>query len=101
MGKENKKTNDSSALVKDVKRFKDNLSSMHGKDRKSSASHHRGHDVHKKMKEIKDRELKDFLSATDTIPSHHIKKEITKSRSKDDGKSVSNDSSRKDKDKRD
>merc|ERR1712203_458965 len=59
--KENKnKMNDSSS--KDGKRMKDVLS-IHGKDRKSSSSsHHRGHDVHRKMKEIKDREMKDFFS---------------------------------------
>merc|ERR1712018_161231 len=76
--KENKnKMNDSSS--KDGKRVKDVLS-LHGKDRKSSSSsHHRGHDVHRKMKEIKDREMKDFLSATDTIPNHHTRKDSTKS----------------------
>merc|ERR1711981_1470623 len=78
--------------------------SSHGKDRKSSSSsHHRGHDVHRKMKEIKDRELKDFLSATDTIPNHHIKKDSTKPRRKEDSKygSSDRDNSKKDKDKRD
>merc|ERR1712141_97389 len=98
--KDNKgKITDSSAM-KDGKRIKEGLST-HGKDRKSSSSsHHRGHDVHRKMKEIKDRELKDFLSATDTIPNHHIKKESNKSRNKDEVKG-DRDSSRKDKDKRD
>merc|ERR1712141_539298 len=99
--KDNKgKITDSSAM-KDGKRIKEGLSS-HGKDRKSSSSsHHRGHDVHRKMKEIKDRELKDFLSATDTIPNHHIKKDSTKPRSKEDSKYGDRDNSKKDKDKRD
>merc|ERR1712141_861671 len=98
--KDNKgKITDSSAM-KDGKRIKEGLST-HGKDRKSSSSsHHRGHDVHRKMKEMKDREMKDFLSATDTIPNHHIKKESNKSRNKDEVKG-DRDSSRKDKDKRD
>jgi hypothetical protein len=89
--------------MKDGKRIKEGLSA-HGKDRKSSSSsHHRGHDVHRKMKEIKDRELKDFLSATDTIPNHHIKKDSTKPRSKEDSKygSSDRDNSKKDKDRRD
>merc|ERR1712108_89686 len=91
-------------MIKDAKRIKDVLL-LHGKERKSSSSsHHRGHDVHRKMKEIKDRELKDFLSATDTIPNHHTRKDSTKSRNKDDSKSVSHDrdkDSRKEKDKKD
>merc|ERR1711994_917025 len=86
-------------MGKEGRRIKD-VVSINGKDRKSSSSHHRGHDVHRKMKEMKDREMKDFLSATDTIPNHHIKKESNKSRNKDEVKG-DRDSSRKDKDKRD
>ena len=70
--KENKKQESSSVSVsKESSNKHSSSSSSKDKDRKTS---HR--DMQKKLKEkMKDRELKNFLSATDTIPNHVSKKE--------------------------
>jgi hypothetical protein len=70
--KENKKQESSIVSVsKESSNKHSSSSSSKDKDRKTS---HR--DLQKKLKEkMKDRELKNFLSATDTIPNHVHKKE--------------------------